>query len=86
MLVLEEKIPLSLPVLFSCFCRFVVRIDYWLADSQYPHGHVVQILGPIGDLETEVAALLVENEITASGFTFAQVCGLFLFQQTRDIE
>lgn len=53
--------------------RFVVRIDNWPSDSQYPNGHLVRILGPIGDLETEISALLTENEISTSSFTPAQV-------------
>ena len=54
-------------------CRCLVRIDNWPADSQYPNGHLVKALGPIGDLETEIAALLAENELTTSAFTPAQV-------------
>ncbi|XP_076444045.1 DIS3-like exonuclease 1 [Babylonia areolata] len=53
--------------------RCLVRIDNWPADSQYPNGHLVKALGPIGDLETEIAALLVENELTPSAFTPAQL-------------
>nr|KAG5699567.1 hypothetical protein BaRGS_033763 [Batillaria attramentaria] len=56
--------------------RFLVRIDNWPADSQYPNGHLVRVLGPIGDLETEIAALLCENEITTSQFTPAQLAEL----------
>lgn len=49
--------------------RFVIRIDSWDADSKLPRGHVVRILGPIGDLETENRAILVENEINILPFT-----------------
>lgn len=53
--------------------RIVVRIDSWDVDSQYPNGHFVKSLGPIGDLETEISALLVENSILLSSFSEAQV-------------
>ncbi|KAK7116248.1 DIS3-like exonuclease 1 [Littorina saxatilis] len=49
--------------------RCLVRIDNWPSDSQYPNGHLVKALGPIGDLETEIAALLAENELSTSAFT-----------------
>ncbi|XP_035667414.1 DIS3-like exonuclease 1 [Branchiostoma floridae] len=53
--------------------RIVVRIDSWEADSQYPNGHFVRSLGPSGDLETETAALLVENSISVALFSEGQV-------------
>lgn len=34
--------------------RLLVEIDAWEADSNYPSGHCVKIIGPIGNLETEV--------------------------------
>ena len=34
--------------------RLLVDIDHWERTSNYPHGHCVEILGPVGDLETEV--------------------------------
>ncbi|GBM24441.1 DIS3-like exonuclease 1 [Araneus ventricosus] len=43
--------------------RIVVRIDNWEKDSQYPNGHLVQSLGEIGDLETEVQSLLIEHDV-----------------------
>ncbi|KAJ1957444.1 hypothetical protein EC988_000830, partial [Linderina pennispora] len=45
---------------------FVVAIDGWPADSQYPHGHFVRPLGPIGDLDTEIDVILVERQIAVS--------------------
>ena len=50
-----------------------MRIDNWEPDSQYPNGHFVRSLGPIGDLETEIKAILVENNISVSPFSEAQV-------------
>ncbi|KAJ8307659.1 hypothetical protein KUTeg_014786 [Tegillarca granosa] len=52
--------------------RIVVKIDSWDVDSQYPNGHFVKSLGPIGDLETEISALLVENSILLTSFSEAQ--------------
>lgn len=50
-----------------------MRIDSWETDSTYPNGHFVRSLGIIGDLEAEVAAILVENDIRAPPFSEAQV-------------
>ncbi|XP_078097275.1 DIS3-like exonuclease 1 isoform X1 [Mustelus asterias] len=54
-------------------CRIIVRIDSWDSTSLYPNGHFVKVLGKAGDLETEVAAILVENSISVSPFSEAQV-------------
>jgi len=43
--------------------RIAIRIDDWPRNSQYPSGHYVSILGPIGDIEAETKALMIENEI-----------------------
>ena len=34
--------------------RLLVEIDGWEVGSSFPAGHLVKIMGPIGDLETEV--------------------------------
>ena len=67
----------------TCNFRFIVRIDHWESGSQYPNGHFVRSLGQIGDLETEIKAILVENDISVPPFSEAQVtskalahCGL----------
>ena len=65
--------------------RIIVRLDTWEADSQYPNGHFVRSLGPIGSLETEIAAILVENNISVGAFSEGQVSSLkgfiyFLYQ------
>ncbi|OQR90833.1 DIS3-like exonuclease 1 [Achlya hypogyna] len=49
--------------------RLTVAIDAWPLDSFYPAGHYVQVLGPVGDLETEVAALLVQHATHAARFS-----------------
>ncbi|XP_072134063.1 DIS3-like exonuclease 1 isoform X2 [Mobula birostris] len=53
--------------------RIIVRIDSWDSTSLYPSGHFVKVLGRAGDLETEIAAILVENGISVSPFTEAQL-------------
>ncbi|XP_006920303.1 DIS3-like exonuclease 1 isoform X2 [Pteropus alecto] len=54
--------------------RVVVRIDSWESTSVYPNGHFVRVLGKIGDLEGEIATILVENSISVAPFSEAQMC------------
>ncbi len=54
-------------------CRIVVRIDSWEMDSQYPNGHFVRSLGIAGHLECEVAAILLENNLSVLPFSEGQV-------------
>jgi VacB/RNase II family 3'-5' exoribonuclease len=55
--------------------RLKVQVDAWDVCSSFPHGRVIQILGPVGDLETEVAALLLENQVELAPFsTSALAC------------
>ncbi|KAM4829706.1 DIS3-like exonuclease 1 isoform 3-T3 [Thomomys bottae] len=54
--------------------RVVVRIDSWESTSVYPNGHFVRVLGRIGDLEGEIATILVENNISVVPFSEAQMC------------
>ncbi|XP_029807274.1 DIS3-like exonuclease 1 isoform X3 [Suricata suricatta] len=54
--------------------RVVVRIDSWESTSLYPNGHFVRVLGRIGDLEGEIATILVENSISVVPFSEAQMC------------
>ncbi|CAM6101379.1 unnamed protein product [Calypogeia fissa] len=53
--------------------RFVIRIDGWDKDSRTPSGHFVRLLGPIGDLNAETMALLVENGISTSPFNSVSI-------------
>lgn len=46
----------------------MVRINGWEKESQYPNGHIVQTLGEIGDLETEVQTLLIEHDVFVGEF------------------
>ncbi|TKS70505.1 DIS3-like exonuclease 1 [Collichthys lucidus] len=53
--------------------RVVVRIDSWESTSLYPNGHSVRVLGPAGELETEVQTILIENGIHVAPFSDAQL-------------
>lgn len=48
--------------------RIIVRIDNWPRNSIYPLGHYVEILGEIGDKETETKAILIEHDIPHQSF------------------
>ncbi|KAJ7311275.1 hypothetical protein JRQ81_006890 [Phrynocephalus forsythii] len=54
--------------------RVIVRIGSWESTSLYPNGHFVRVLGRIGDLEGEIQTILVENSISVSPFSEAQMC------------
>ena len=49
--------------------RLKIEILEW--DGNYPSGRCVEVLGAIGDLETEVMALLIENQVELEPFTKA---------------
>eukprot|EP00557_Chaetoceros_sp_GSL56_P011417 CAMPEP_0176480310 /NCGR_PEP_ID=MMETSP0200_2-20121128/2208_1 /TAXON_ID=947934 /ORGANISM="Chaetoceros sp., Strain GSL56" /LENGTH=1290 /DNA_ID=CAMNT_0017876419 /DNA_START=195 /DNA_END=4067 /DNA_ORIENTATION=+ len=49
--------------------RLLVEIDSWDVSSMYPHGHLVQVLGDVGDLNTEIGCLLRERGIDLSPFS-----------------
>lgn len=51
------------------FFRIIVRIDSWEKDSQYPNGHLVQTLGDIGNVETEIQTLLIEHGLSVGEFS-----------------
>ncbi|VUZ43706.1 unnamed protein product [Hymenolepis diminuta] len=53
--------------------RIVVRLDRWDANSNYPSGHFVRSLGPIGELETETQTILVEHNLAHRPFTDIQL-------------
>eukprot|EP01104_Vermistella_antarctica_P002218 TRINITY_DN1239_c0_g1_i1.p1 TRINITY_DN1239_c0_g1~~TRINITY_DN1239_c0_g1_i1.p1 ORF type:complete len:1420 (+),score=301.75 TRINITY_DN1239_c0_g1_i1:275-4534(+) len=55
--------------------RIVVTLDSWDTDSHYPRGHYVRNLGEIGERETAIGAILVENEVRTEPFgTKALAC------------
>jgi exoribonuclease R len=56
--------------------RLLVQVDSWDVDSTFPSGHCVDILGPIADLETEIACLLKENQIYLEPFSAAAMADL----------
>eukprot|EP01059_Diplonema_ambulator_P013157 TRINITY_DN23674_c0_g1_i1.p1 TRINITY_DN23674_c0_g1~~TRINITY_DN23674_c0_g1_i1.p1 ORF type:complete len:1032 (+),score=254.51 TRINITY_DN23674_c0_g1_i1:41-3097(+) len=43
--------------------RIQVVIDDWSETSMYPEGHVVKVLGDIGDKDVEAEVILLENDI-----------------------
>ena len=51
--------------------RLLVQVDGWDIGSNYPHGHVSEILGPIGGLESEIQCLLCENQVRLDPFSLA---------------
>jgi len=48
--------------------RFVVRVDRWQTNQRYPCGHLIKVLGAIGDVDCEMAALLARYDIPADPF------------------
>ncbi|CAJ1949508.1 unnamed protein product [Cylindrotheca closterium] len=49
--------------------RLLIQVDSWDIDSNYPAGHCHEIVGPIGDLETEISCLLHEHELHLEPFS-----------------
>ena len=79
---LRDKLYFSLPYFFHTI-RIVVRIDSWDVDSMYPNGHFVRSLGAIGELETEIAAVLVEKNLSVGPFSEGLVSQLFEFKRAQ---
>ncbi|KAJ1609332.1 putative mitotic control protein dis3 [Cryptosporidium canis] len=49
--------------------RLVAVIDEWECTSFYPTGHIVGVLGTIGDLDTETSVILRIRDINSSEFS-----------------
>lgn len=49
--------------------RLKIQVDDWEAEHTYPSGRCIDIIGDVGDLETEVAALLLENQVELEPFS-----------------
>ena len=49
--------------------RIIVSIDTWSSTSQYPDGHFVRSIGPIGDVETETAVIMIEHGLSFPAFS-----------------
>ena len=49
--------------------RLLVCIDQWPADSRYPLGHYVRVLGKEGDKSVETQVILHEYDVPHSEFT-----------------
>ncbi|CAM9453097.1 unnamed protein product, partial [Sphacelaria rigidula] len=50
--------------------RLVVVVDEWELGSVFPFGHYLQSLGPVGEVSSEAAALLVECQASFEPFSF----------------
>ncbi len=49
--------------------RILINIDSWPRSSRFPHGHLVRVLGEIGDRETETEVLLLEHDVPHQSFS-----------------
>ena len=49
--------------------RLLVEVDGWDVGAGFPSGHISKIIGPVGDLETEIACLLIEHNIFLPPFS-----------------
>ena len=55
--------------------RIVIHLDSWDLGSQYPSGHFVRSIGPIGDIDTETAVILIEHDLQWASFSRALLDG-----------
>lgn len=51
--------------------RIIVAFDNWPADSMYPNGHLVRIIGEANDWKTEVESILIRHSIFPRPFSAA---------------
>ncbi|CAM9312557.1 unnamed protein product, partial [Scytosiphon promiscuus] len=56
--------------------RLVVMVDGWDVGHMFPFGHYVTSLGPVGEVSSEAAALLVECEASFQPFSFNALASL----------
>ena len=63
-----------------------MHIDSWEEGSQYPNGHFVRSIGPVGDIDTETAVILIEHELSAPPFHKALLEGMYVPFWTLIIE
>ena len=49
--------------------RLKIEVTSWEQGNAFPAGHCLEILGDIGDLETEIRALLIENQVELEPFS-----------------
>ena len=66
--------------------RIVVQIDTWSSSSQYPDGHFVRSIGPIGDVETETAVIMIEHDLSFPSFSRDLLNGQSLLHATCPLE
>ncbi|EDQ90882.1 uncharacterized protein MONBRDRAFT_35038 [Monosiga brevicollis MX1] len=51
--------------------QIVLAVDGWPTNSKYPIGHLVRVLGPIGDVNTETEVVLLEHAVPFEPFSKA---------------
>ena len=56
--------------------RILCEIDGWKEGSSYPHGRCLEIIGEVGDLDTEISCLMMENQIFLDKFSAAALACL----------
>lgn len=56
--------------------RILVSFDDWARKDRNPAGHFVRELGMAGDRATEIAAILLEHDVSSAPFTPAQLAEL----------
>lgn len=49
--------------------RIVIMIDAWQLGAPHPMGHLLRVLGPVGEIGVETEALLVESDLASTDFT-----------------
>ena len=47
----------------------MVACDGWSRKSRYPNGHLVKVLGNVGDKKTENEVLLLEHDVKHDPFS-----------------
>lgn len=56
--------------------RLLIEVDAWEVSSNFPSGRCIEILGLIGDLETEISCLLHENQVALDPFSVSALACL----------
>ena len=64
--------------------RHICRRCVWRSDVMYEQGHFVRELGPLGQVQTDMQALLVEHDIDVSPFSEKQVISQQLLRNQPD--
>jgi exosome complex exonuclease DIS3/RRP44 len=49
--------------------KVVISLDDWVLGSKHPFGHIVKVIGPALDPQTEAAAILMEHQVETRPFS-----------------